>query len=229
MDLDGARVVVAGATGELGGALVSALIDKGARVVPGGRDEEQLSALGEQCGTEPVRFDAVDVESCREAMDAAAGQLDGLDAIVVTVGCAGFGKALDTDAAVTEELFAVNTLAPISLVRAAAPHLSDDGTVAVFSAILADMPTNGMADYSAAKSALSVWLQVLRRENRKKLRVLDIRPPHLDTGLEQRAMGAEPPKMPKPMEASKVVDQVIEALAGDAMEIKMSDGELTTS
>ena len=222
-------MLVAGATGELGKALTAALLDKGAKVVPGGRDEQRLAELGEKCGTDPVAYDAVDVDSCRTAVDAAADQLGGLDAVLVTVGNAGFGPALETDAAVTEELFAVNTLGPISLVRAAAPHLSDKGTVAVFSAILADMPTAGMADYSAAKSALSVWLQVLRRETRKKLRVLDIRPPHLDTGLEQRALGAEPPKMPKPMEASKVVDQVIEALAGDATEIKMSDGELTTS
>ncbi|QWC85823.1 SDR family oxidoreductase [Nocardioidaceae bacterium] len=229
MDLDGARVLVAGATGELGGALTTALLEKNAKVVPGGRDADRLTDVAERCGTEGVRFDAVDVDSCRAAVDQAADQLGGLDAIVVTVGNAGFGPALDTEAAVTEELFAVNVLAPISLVRAAAPHLAEKGTVAVFSAILADMPTAGMADYSAAKSALSVWLQVLRRENRKKLRVLDIRPPHLDTGLEQRAMGAEPPKMPDPMPAGKVVEQVVEALAGDATEIKMDSGELTTS
>ena len=229
MELDGARVLVAGATGELGGALATALLDKGAKVVPGGRDEQRLQDLAERCGTEPVRYDAVDVDSCREAVDAAADQLGGLDAVVVTVGNAGFGSALDTDAAVTEELFAVNTLGPISLVRAAAPHLSEKGTVAVFSAILADMPTAGMADYSAAKSALSVWLQVLRRENRKKLRVLDIRPPHLDTGLEQRALGGDPPKMPDAMPAEKVIEQVIEALAGDATEIKMDGGKLVTT
>ncbi len=228
MDLDGARVFVAGATGELGGALSDALVERGARVVAGGRDEQRLAAVAERCGTDPVHVDVVDVDSCAAAVDAAVDQLGGLDAVLVTVGAAGFGTALDTSAALSEELFAVNVLGPMSLVRAAAGHLEDGGTVAVLSAILADMPTAGMADYSAAKSALSVWLTVLRRENRRRLRVLDVRPPHLDTGLDRRALGGDPPTMPTPMPASVLVDAVVEALAGDVTELYVEKGSLVT-
>ncbi len=213
------RVFVAGATGALGGALTDALVQRGARVVPGGRDAGRLAAVAEHCGTTGVRFDAVDVDSCRSAADAAADQLGGFDLVVVTVGAAGFGPALETSAALTEELFAVNVLGPMSLVRAAVPHLAEGGTVVVLSAILADLPTAGMADYSAAKTALATWLAVMRRENRRRLRVVDVRPPHLDTGLDQRALGGKPPRLPAPMPAVRVVDAVLEAVAGDATEV----------
>jgi NAD(P)-dependent dehydrogenase (short-subunit alcohol dehydrogenase family) len=218
-DLASARVLVAGATGALGGGIADALLERGARVVPGGRDESRLAQVADRCGTTGVRFDAVDVDSCRAAVDAAAEQLGGLDVLVVTVGAAGFGQALETPAELTEELFAVNVLGPMSLVRAAAPHLAEGGTVVVLSAILADLPTAGMADYSAAKTALATWLEVLRRENRRRLRVVDVRPPHLDTGLDERALGGKPPRLPEPMPAGRVVDAVLEAVTGDATEI----------
>ena len=219
MDLDGARAFVAGATGVLGQGLTDSLVAAGARVVPGGRDGARLAEVASRCGTEGVRFDAVDVDSCEAAAAQAAGQLGGLDLLVVTVGAAGFGPALDTPAALSEELFAVNVLGPVSLVRAAAPHLADGGTVCVLSAVLADLPTVGMADYSAAKTALATWLGVLRRENRRRFHVLDVRPPHLDTGLDQRALGGEPPRLPAPMPSARVVAAVIEALRAGSNEV----------
>lgn len=225
MELDGARVLVAGASGALGGQLADALRERGATVVAGGRDADRLREVAERCGTDPVTFDAVDVDSCTAAVDAAAEALGGLDAIVVTVGVAGFGRALDTEPAVSEELFAVDVLGPMALVRAAARHLGDGGTVAVFSAILADLPTAGMADYSAAKSALSTWLQVLRREERKRFTVLDVRPPHLDTGLETRALAGEPPRLPAPMPSTDVVTLVVQALEQGASEIVFDRAE----
>jgi NAD(P)-dependent dehydrogenase (short-subunit alcohol dehydrogenase family) len=225
MELDGARVLVAGASGALGGQLADALRERGATVVAGGRDADRLRDVAERCGTDPVTFDAVDVDSCTAAVDAAAEALGGLDAIVVTVGVAGFGRALDTEPVVSEELFAVDVLGPMALVRAAARHLGEGGSVAVFSAILADLPTAGMADYSAAKSALSTWLQVLRREERKRFTVLDVRPPHLDTGLETRALAGEPPRLPAPMPAADVVPLVVRALEQGASEIVFDRAE----
>ena len=176
MELGGARVLVAGASGALGGRLADRLLAEGARVVAAGRDGHRLAPVAQRCGTDPLVFDAVDTDSCGSVVTAAVEQLGGLDGLVVTVGVAGFGRAAEADDAVVEELFAVNVLGPMALVRAAAPHL-EGGFVAVLSAILADLPTAGMAEYSAAKSALSTWLEVLRREERRRFSVLDVPSP----------------------------------------------------
>lgn len=217
MQLDGARVLVAGASGVLGGLLTHELVRRGARVVPAGRDAGRLAELGTACGTTPQVFDAVDTDSCHEAVRGAADQLGGLDLLVVTVGVPAFGPAADADPAVVEELFAVDVLGPMALVRAALPWLQQGGVVAVFSAILADVPTAQMGEYSAAKAALSVWLGVLRRENRRRLTVLDVRPPHLDTGLETRPLAGDAPRLPPPLPAADVVAATIAAIeAGDS-------------
>ena len=219
MELTDARVLVAGASGALGGQITDALLARGARVVAAGRDAERVGAVAARCSTEPVLFDAVDTESCQATVTAAVDQLGGLDALVVCVGVAGFGRAVEADDAVVEELFAVNVLGPMALVRAASAAMGDQGAVAVVSAILADLPTAGMAEYSAAKSALATWLGVLRREERRRLTVLDVRPPHLDTGLDGRALAGQPPKLPAPHPSADVVEALVLGLVEGSREV----------
>lgn len=227
MDTKDARVLVVGASGALGGELARRLHEGGAQVVAAGRDPERTRAVAEDVGTDPLTLDVVDVEACAATVAAAVEQLGGLDLLLVTVGVAAFGKAAELDEAVAEELYAVDVLGPVALVRAAIPHLRESsGTVAVISAVLADLPTSGMADYSAAKAALATWLQVLRREERRSLKVLDVRPPHLDTGLETRALAGEPPRLPAGRPAGEVVDLVLQALAEDKQELVVDGKEM---
>lgn len=224
MELSGARVVVCGASGVLGGQIARALAGRGARVVAAGRTAERLVDLANELGSAPLTFDLLDLDSCTRVIDDAATALGGLDALVVATGVAGFGPAMDADPAVVEELFAVNTLGPMHLVRAAAGVLTEGGCVAVISAILADLPTAGMADYSASKSALAAWLGVVRRENRRRFHVVDVRPPHLDTGLAERALAGEPPRLPAGHPVDDVVALVLEAMSGDKREVVYDAG-----
>lgn len=220
MDIEGARFLVVGGSGVLGGLATRALVDAGARVVVTGRDQGRLAEAATTAGTDPITLDVVDVEACADAVRSAAEQLGGLDGLLVATGVPAFGAALETEPAVAEELFAVNTLGPMALVRGAGPLLAESGgVVAVLSAILADLPTNQMADYSASKAALSAWLGVVRRENRRAFRVLDVRPPHLDTGLSEHPLAGTAPKLPEPLAGSAVVDALLEALRTDASEI----------
>ncbi|MGY1717352.1 SDR family NAD(P)-dependent oxidoreductase [Geodermatophilus sp. SYSU D01106] len=227
MELTGAKVLVAGATGMLGGALARALADAGARVALAGRDGVRLEALAAELGGAPASaVDAVDVDAVRAAVDAAAGALGGLDAVVVAWGVVAFGPAADADDAVTEELFAVNTLAPMSLVRAALPHLADGGAVVLLSAVVADAPTLGMAEYSASKAALSAWASVLRRELRgRSVAVLDVRPPHVDTGLVDRALAGTPPRLPAGHDRGEVVAAVLDGMRQGAREVVVDPRE----
>jgi NAD(P)-dependent dehydrogenase (short-subunit alcohol dehydrogenase family) len=221
MDIEGARFLVVGASGVLGGLTTRALVEARARVVVTGRDAGRLGEAAAVAGTEPIELDVVDVDACAAAVASAAQTLGGLDGLVVATGVPAFGPAVATEAAVAEELFAVNTLGPMALVRAAAPLLaeSDRGVAVVLSAILADLPTNQMADYSASKAALSAWLGVVRRENRRRFGVLDVRPPHLDTGLSDHPLAGTAPKLPDPLPGADVVSALVEAIRSDRSEI----------
>jgi short-subunit dehydrogenase len=207
VDLSGSRVLVAGATGVLGGAVARALHREGARVALAGRDTGKLAALADALdGAPTATLDALDLDRCAAVVGEAADALGGLDLLVVAIGVAAFGPGEGTDDAVTEHLFAVNTMAPMALVRAALPRIEKGGAVAVLSAILADYPTAGMAAYSASKAGLSAWLTALRPEQRRRgVAVFDIRPPHIETGLADRAIAGQAP----PMKAGATVDEAV--------------------
>jgi NAD(P)-dependent dehydrogenase (short-subunit alcohol dehydrogenase family) len=200
MDLTDKRILVAGATGRLGGALAHELAEAGAEIVTAGRHDSDIA------------LDLADPAS-PAACIAAAGPLD---AIVIATGNVAFGPAEGTPDEVVRSLFAVNVLGPVALLRAALERPEPPTAIVALSAVVADRPTAGMAAYSAAKGALSAYLTALRHE-RRRLRtvVLDVRPPHLDTGFEDRAIAGEPPRLPEPVAAGGVVADVVAALRED--------------
>lgn len=201
---------MAGATGVLGGSIARALHEAGARIALAGRDEERLAALSAELDDAPTAvFDALDLDRCAAVVAEAADALGGLDLLVVAIGVAAFGTGDGVDDEVTEELFVVNTMAPMALVRSALPRL-EGGTVAVLTAILADYPTAGMAAYSASKAGLSAWLTALRPEQRRRgVTVFDIRPPHIETGLADRAIAGT---APAGLKAGTTVDALVESV-----------------
>ena len=165
-------------------------------------------------------LDLVDVEACASVVTEAAEALGGLDGLVIATGSAAFGAAKDEDDAVVEELFAVNSLGPMAVIRAALPHLNSGGAIAVISAVLVDRPVAGMAAYSASKAAISAYLTALRRElRRERVSVLDARPPHMDTGLADRALAGDPPKMPKGHDVDEVIDSIVRGLQEGSSEL----------
>lgn len=214
MELQNARVLVVGASGVLGGAIADRLHAAGASLVVAGRDPQRLGAVAERVeAVSALELDLVDVEACAAVVHRAASDLGGLTGIVVASGVAAFGPAREEEDVVVEELFAVNTLGPIALVRASLEHLGEGGAIAVISAVLADVPTAGMASYSASKAATSAYLTALRREVRRtKITVLDARPPHMETGLADRALAGTPPRMPQGHDVDEVVSLIVQGI-----------------
>ena len=220
MELSNARILIAGATGELGAALARALNDEGADLALAGRDHDKLEALGDELGAPVAGFDAEQPASCKTAVDALAAGLGGLEAAIVAPGVTAFGAADEVSAEVVQRLFAVNATGPIALIGAALGHLESGGAVVGVSAVTVDYPTAGIAHYSAAKAALAAYLKAVRHERRRDgIHVIDVRPPHLDTGFTDRALCGTPPRLPEPVDHQQVVAATIEALRAGRREV----------
>jgi short-subunit dehydrogenase len=232
VDLSGARTLVAGATGVLGGAVARALHAEGARLALAGRNPQSLAALAEELGGAPsFTFDALDLDRSAAVVGEAADALGGLDVLVVAIGVAGFGPGEGEDAADTEHLLTVNAMAPMALVRAALPRLGKGGAVAVLTAILADYPTAGMPAYSASKAAISAWLTALRPEQRKRgVAVFDIRPPHIETGLAGRALVGQAPPLKEGTTVDALVGLIVDGIRDGRRELRfdLQKGELVS-
>ncbi|MFE0470111.1 SDR family NAD(P)-dependent oxidoreductase [Streptomyces sp. NPDC058947] len=216
MKIHGSRVLLPGASGAIGSALAVRLHRSGARLALAGHDEGRLRRVSEACAGAPVfRFDAYELDRCARAPDWAAGELGGLDAVVVCVGVAGFGPADTVPDAVAEHLFTVNALAPLAFMRAALPRLTPPGALAAVTGVVVDAPPAGMADYAAAKSALAAWLTAVRRERwRTGTSVLDVRLPHVESGFAARRVVGEPPRLPRGLTVDEAADRIVAELTG---------------
>lgn len=226
------RLLVAGATGALGQALCAELATRGAQLALAGRDEQRLARLAEELapassGRPPPQrtMDAYDLAGCSELPGWAASRLSGLDAVITTVGVAAFGGSGEVNDATAEHVMTVNALCPMATLRAALPLLVQGGAVAAVSGVLADRPQPRMADYGAAKAALSHWLTAVRGEERRRgVHVLDARLPHLDTGFADRAVTGTPPPLPKPVPANDAVHALLDALQKEANVLLPGEG-----
>lgn len=204
-DLDGAVVAVVGSTGGLGRALVAALGGRGARVVRVNRSGGPDSDL------------AIDVRDtgAGDALVAHAMSVHGrLDGVVVAAGIVAFGDLLDTDDVVMEELFLTNALGPMWLAKRVAPALRDSqGFLVNLSGVVAESPMPSMAAYSASKAAAAAAAEAIRREFRRmKVTVIDVRPPHTETGLATRPLAGTAPSMPTGLDPAVVAERVVVAI-----------------
>lgn len=220
-------VLVAGATGGLGAPITRRLAEQGARLTLVGRDRGRLSALGVD-GT-LVEADLKKAGSAEKVVAAAVDAHGGLDGLVVATGAVAFGPAVEMPDEVLVELFTLNTLAPIRLLRAAAEPLQasaqagHDPFAVVISAVVAEQPMAGMAGYAASKAAISAFDAAAARELRRVgVRLVDVRPPHTETGLADRPLHGTAPRLPQGLQPDDVAGRVVAAVLDGEREVPSS-------
>jgi cyclic-di-GMP-binding biofilm dispersal mediator protein len=214
---DGACVLVAGATGGLGAPLSRRLAAGGARLTLTGRDGDRVAALGLDALCVPA--DLRKAGSAEKVVERAVEEYGRLDGVVFAAGAVAFGPATETPDQVIIDLFTLNTLAPIRLLRAALPHLqasaADGGSpfVVHISAVVAETPMPGMAAYSASKAGLAAFDTAAARElRRSKVRLIDARPPHTETGLAGRPLFGTAPRLPTGLDPEAVASRILAAV-----------------
>ncbi|MEP6562223.1 MAG: SDR family oxidoreductase [Nakamurella sp.] len=234
--LEGAHVLVVGASGGLGSAISRALVAGGARLTLSGRSGDRLSALAAELG-EPstdggpmgggvigiVPGNLIEPDFPRQLIEQAHAAPGGISGVVFAAGVVAFGEIASLDDDVLDELMLVNLLAPIRLTRAAVAVLPAGGFLAVVSAVVAEMPTKGMAAYSAAKAGLTAFDKAAAAElRRRQIRVLDIRPTHTETGLADRPIAGTSPTLPTGNEPQRVAQRIVQAIADDEKDLPAS-------
>lgn len=210
-------VIVVGATGGLGRPIAALLAETGARLTLVGRDEARLVATG--IPGQPVAIDVrLAASPARIVADAVAAH-GGVDGVVFAAGAVAFGAvdALPDDVMI--DLFTLNALAPIRLLRAALPELRRSAAegrepyVAHISAVVAEQPQAGMSAYSASKAALAAFDAAAARELRREgIRLIDMRPPHTETGLADRPLAGTAPRLPQGLDPQAVAQRIVDAI-----------------
>ena len=220
--LGGARVLLVGASGGMGGPLAAALAGRGAHLALAGRDRSKLDQLG--IGEHHTfAFDLGDVAAAEPLVVAAAEALGGLDGVICCAGAVAFGPLDEIPSDVLHEIVAVDLVEPLMLARAAIPALPRGGFILNVSGVIAELPTAGLVAYSAAKAGISAGFRALAREVRPRgVSVIDARPPHTETGLADRPLHGNPPKMREGLEPALVAERLVRAIEADERDVPAS-------
>ncbi|MEM8619763.1 MAG: SDR family oxidoreductase [Actinomycetota bacterium] len=200
--LEGAVVAVVGVHGGLGAPIADELRSRGAHVIGAGRRDAE------------VLIDLRDAAAGHVLVEAARSGYGHLDGVVNAAGIVGFGNLADTDDVVVEELLLTNALGPMWLAKSVTPALvATKGFFVNISGVVAEQPMPGMAAYSASKAAAAAALAAWRREVRRdRIDVIDIQPPHTETGLASRPLAGTAPALPAGAAPTDVARRTVDAI-----------------
>ncbi|HYN30890.1 MAG TPA: SDR family NAD(P)-dependent oxidoreductase [Dermatophilaceae bacterium] len=221
-ELRGAHVLVLGATGGLGSAVAAALAAEGARLTLSARSPDRLAAVASSLGEAVVGTVQADLTlpgAPEAVVERAAGSVP-LAGIVNAAGVVAFGDVVDLDDDTLDDLLLLDLVAPIRVARAAAAELAPGSFLVQVSAVVAERPLPGMAAYSAVKAGLSAFDAASGVElRRRRIRLVDVRPPHTETGLADRPIAGAAPRMPRGLDPAAVGARIVAAIRDDERDL----------
>ena len=164
------RTVVVGASSGLGRCIAIGLGKRGARVALLARRGARLADAAKEAGAGalPITCDVTDEASVTAAIEQAAGELGGIDALVYATGIGSLSRLADVDATAWRQLFDTNVIGAALVTAAAVPHLSAaSGTAAYLSSVSASLtpPWPGLGAYAVSKAALDKLVEAWRAEH----------------------------------------------------------------
>ena len=186
--LEGRIALVTGASRGIGAAAARALDTAGARVALVARSRAGLETIASELDHDPIVFqvDLADGDApaalAREAIDT----LGGVDILVNNAAGAARLPTVDLDAALIDNLLAVNVRAPLLLVAALVPSMVErgGGSIINLSSVSGLVGTPRRAAYAASKGALDAMTRSLAMDlGPAGIRVNSVAPGVVDTGL----------------------------------------------
>jgi len=159
------RLLVVGATGDVGQGIVAAAAAEGWSVVASARDAGKLASLQVALGVPTVTGDLSSEESAAALWTAAAAVHGGLDAVVVSVNARNtLRPILEWDSAGLSEVFADNVLTHFIAAKTFLPRLAADGCYLGIGGGMADFVLPKMGHVSAGQAALRMMYRAIARE-----------------------------------------------------------------
>ena len=191
--LQSASVLITGASGGIGQAIVAACIERGATVFAGGRKEEALGAMQETFGKalRPLVYDVTDEHAVKDTFRQLQRQVsDGLAPPLFGL-VNNAGVMLESPLSVTsmdklKQQLNINFLAPYQHMQLASRLMSRlrRGSIVNIVSQVSEQGSKGMSAYAASKAALTGATKSLAKELAPVgVRVNAVAPGFIDTAL----------------------------------------------
>lgn len=210
--LKGKQVLVVGATGTIGAAIVKLLIGSGANVAITGRNSNKLSELASAVGIAQERCFQMDLSNSASIQTSMASLKQAMPVVDILVNAAGIGiiKPLEmlseTD---FMQSLQVNLIGVFHLMQAILPGMKEQkkGLIINIPGVLGKVPMAGAAAYSASKYGLVGMMQSIREElKRTEIRITNLFLGGVDSAFwDQIDLRVQRDKMVMADEAAKAV------------------------
>jgi NAD(P)-dependent dehydrogenase (short-subunit alcohol dehydrogenase family) len=187
--LQGRTALVTGASRGIGAAAALALDRAGARVALVARTADDLKSVAAGLSNQPVTIvaDLAEVAAPQTVADQAQEALGGhVDIVVNNAAVAARLPTVDTDAALIDNMLAVNVRAPLLLIAALLPRMVERraGSIINLSSVSGLVGTPRRAAYAASKGAIDAATRSLAMElGQFGIRVNSVAPGVVDTDL----------------------------------------------
>ncbi|GIV97985.1 MAG: short-chain dehydrogenase [Herpetosiphonaceae bacterium] len=199
MRIEGAVVLITGASSGIGLATARAFSASGARVALAARSAQALEDLVQELGGASVALalpcDVSDPVAAAELVTRTVEVFGGLDVLVNNAGIGHYGSLIDAPWTEIEQVFATNLFGPIHLIRAAVPVMRrrGGGVIINVSSVNGRRALPLMAAYSASKYALNGIADALRVElSRDRIAVVTLLPGAVRTRFNTALLGKPP-------------------------------------
>ena len=182
----GLRILVTGAAGGLGRALVEEAASQGALVAATGR-EPTISATAFPDGVTVLAADLADPDECRSLIGRTVDALGGLDVLVNNAAVLIRGDFAELSLSDLERAWAVNLRAPVLLMQAAREALEHSIAPAIVNVVSTAAFNGGIdhvAPYAMTKAGLvTVTKSVAKEYGPLGIRVLCLSPPAIESKM----------------------------------------------
>ena len=172
----GKVAIVTGASRGIGRAIALRLAQDNIAVVVNyahrASDADDVVQAIEAAGGRAIALqgDVANASDCARLFDATEAQFGGVDIVINNAGVIQPGATMlaDTDDALYERIFAINTRGTFNMLRLAATRMRSNGRIVNFSSSVIGLALPGYAIYAGSKAAVETFTNIFAKELRGK-------------------------------------------------------------
>lgn len=172
----GKAAIVTGASRGIGRAIALRLAQDNIAVVVNyahrASDADDVVQAIEAAGGRAIALqgDVANASDCARLFDATEAQFGGVDIVINNAGVIQPGTTMlaDTDDALYERIFAINTRGTFNMLRLAATRMRANGRIVNFSSSVIGLALPGYAIYAGSKAAVETFTNIFAKELRGK-------------------------------------------------------------